>query len=197
MCGSINDVHCLQFSRRALVLESVAQGSSHAREKLSNSEWLFDVVGPEGETHILWSRGLAQKDDDGNLGESARSTDTPCRHIWKPRSSTTISGAEVAIAFECVAAGHRLERLVSAGGRHGLDSVDLGFIVNDQRSNAAHAAIPCRGCSGMGKRNPVRVPRFRTAGLCARIVPIASTKPRQIASPRPVPALRPSIQPPR
>ena len=37
------------------------------------------------------------------------------------------------------------------------------------------------------------MPRLRSAGLCAAMEPpIASTRPRQIESPRPVPALRPS-----
>ena len=99
--------------------------------------------------------------------------------------------------------GAGLGRLhVKAGGgeRDGEKPLNLWFVINDKNAWARHAAgLDAIGVNGAaGSRTTNRVPRRRTAGLCATIVPpIASTRRREMERPSPVPALRPSDRPPR
>ena len=69
---------------------------------------------------------------------------------------------------------------------------DLRFVVDHEDAVALHGAgLDSAGVGWVpGRRMMMRVPRRRTAGLWATIVPpIASIRPRQIDKPRPVPGL--------
>ena len=80
------------------------------------------------------------------------------------------------------------------------EPLDLRFVVDDEDAKALHGAGRISMAVGWapGSRMTICVPRRRTAGLCATIVPpMASIRPRQIDRPRPVPGLRPSARPPR
>ena len=93
------------------------------------------------------------------------------------------------------------QNLIARGGQCDAEEpLDLRFVVDDEDAKALHGAGRISMAVGWapGSRMTIRVPRRRTAGLCATIVPpMASIRPRQIDRPRPVPGLRPSARPPR
>src|SRR5262249_26004445 len=86
----------------------------------------------------------------------------------------------------------RLDHLVAVGAQsHAQELADGRLVVDDQdaQRGGAQAAVSRRAvCTGTGSRM-VKTAPVRSVRLAAVMVPcIASTKPRDMASPRPVPA---------
>src|SRR5262249_34562432 len=85
----------------------------------------------------------------------------------------------------------RLQHFVAlARQAHAKQLADRRLVVDHQDAQrGAHAAVSsCRGCTGMGSRM-VKTAPLRSVRFAAVIEPcMASTKPREMARPSPVPA---------
>lgn len=109
--------------------------------------------------------------------------------VWRTSSDGAQSGFSVRCRQNLKAADRQRRTQVAQ---------DFRLVIDSKDARTAHPAAARAGDTAAGKRSTMRVPRLRIAGLCATMVPsIASTRPRQIERPRPVPALRPSGRPPR
>ena len=109
----------------------------------------------------------------------------------RPRSRMIKSGAS-AEQLERGLAVRRFEDLIALRGEaHAQQLADRRLVIDHQYADrsGAHAAASnvCR-CRGIG-RLMVKAAPLRSVRLAAAMVPcMASTKPREMASPRPVPA---------
>ena len=181
----------------------MAQRRAQPRHQFADAEGLFDiVVGAEIERLDLLRLAVARRENDD-------------RHF---RKLPDVAQNVLAVAVGQTEVEHdhvrrlahrrpqrirrrlRCNRLVACGRQRDFqEALDLRLVVDDENALSAHGSLRgFVGASAAGRRTTMRVPRRRTAGLCAAIVPpMASTSPLQIDRPSPVPALRPSGRPPR
>ena len=185
-------------------MRGVPQRGPQPRGQFANPERLLDIiVGAEIERLDLLRLAIARGEHDHRR---RRELADVAQHLL----AVAVGQAEVE-DDEIGRAGRRQPQGLSAGlgrlhlktgggERDGEKPLNLRLIVDHQNARACHAAgLDAIGVGwATGSRTTNRVPRLRTAGLCATIVPpMASTRRREIERPRPVPALRPSARPPR
>ena len=181
----------------------VAQRGAHARQQLADGERLLDVVvGAEVERGDLLRLAVARRQhDDRRGGEAAGARDHVLAvHIGQAEVEDDQVGRRIGDQPQRLVAGGGVQHLVARRFERRLEEThDLRLVVDDQDARAGHdAALAISRASTAGIEMTMRAPRRLTAGLSAQILPpIASTRPRLIDRPRPVPARRPSALPPR
>ena len=108
-----------------------------------------------------------------------------------PRSRTIRSGSLASCSSPALPLWRFEDFVALAGQAHAQQFADRRLVVDhqDPERGGAHAAVSnWLGCAGIGSLMVNAAP-VRSVRLVAVIVPfMASTKPREIASPRPVPA---------
>ena len=172
----------------------MAQGRAHARQQLFHAERLGDVVvGAEIERlHLAGLVAAARQHDDRHAFVAAAD------HAQQIMA-VDVGQAEIEDDQRGIL-GELLQRDLAVGGfedfialraqSHPQQLSDRGFVVDDQDldGGSVHAAVSSILIRGIGSRIVMTAP-LRSVRLPAEIVPcIASTKPREMARPRPYPA---------
>ena len=182
----------------------MSQRGPEPRGQFADAERLLDIiVGAEIERLDLLRLAIARGEHDHRRRREL--ADVAQNVLAVPIGQAEVENDEIGRAGrrqpQSLGAGlGRLHLKAGGGERDGEKPLNLRLIVDHQNARARHAAgLDAIGVAwAAGRRTTNRVPRRRTAGLCATIVPpIASTRRREIERPRPVPALRPSGRPPR
>ena len=185
-------------------MRRVSQRGPEPRRQFADAERLLDIiVGAEIERLDLLRLAVARGQDDHRR---RRELADVAQHVLAVAvGQAEVEDDEIGRAGRrqpqslCAGFGH-LHLKAGGGQRNREKPLDLRLVVDHQNAWARHAAgLEAIGVAwATGRRTTNRVPRRRTAGLCATISPpIASTRRREIERPRPVPALRPSGRPPR
>src|SRR5262249_13793661 len=191
--GSIRqvDLELAHSDGRDAVLAPPAQDRAHAGEQLLGAERLGDVVvgtGVEG-AHLLVLVPDRRQHDDRQLA--------PAADLRRDRGAIAVGKDQIENDRVGRPDGDRVQRLLLRGGLlHAVPGVredhpqaanDLGLIVDDEHPGLARAHPTVAGCSTRGKDTANAVPSGESA--CSRISPpFASTKPFEIASPKPAPS---------
>ncbi len=181
----------------ALALQAMAQSDADAREKLLRAEWLGDIV----------VGAFFERLDDAHLVGAARQDhDRRLAALLPPLSQefVALSVREAEVEDDEIrgrigendrlrlAAIGGLDHLVALRGKaRPQEPADRRLIVDDEDADRGCAHATSSSCdagaddgSAMVKTAPV--PPERLAAVI--VPPMASTKPRQMARPRPVPA---------
>ena len=176
-------------------LQLVAQGGAQPGEQLVHAERLGDVVvGAEIERlHLAGFVTATREHDDGNAlvaGANGLQQIEPLRvgqaEIENDQVGRLVEQIERRLAVR------RLDDLITLRGEaHAQQLADRWLVIDHQYADRSgtHAAASnfCRP-RGIG-RLMVKAAPLRSVRLAAAMVPcMASTKPREMASPRPVPA---------
>jgi hypothetical protein len=164
----------------------VAQRDTHAGQQLAHRERLGDVVvGAEVERLDLDGvLALRREHDDRQRGVERAHAPDDLEAVDSGQSEVEQHEIEGAVrnALQCVLAGeHRGDGIVLSFQRDAQGAQHDRLVVDEQDQRALHAAI---GSSTMKVAPPPGV------GSTCSLPPCASTKPRLMARPRPVPARR-------
>src|SRR5262249_9118518 len=180
-------------------LQLMAQRRPHAREQLVHAERLGDVVvGAEIERRDLAGLVPAARQDRDRHALVARAQgaqEVEALHVGQPE----IENDQIRLLLQELQRGlavRRFQHLIALRGEaHAQQLANRGLVVDHQdlERGRAHAAVSsCLACGGIGSLTENTAPG-RAVRFAALMLPcIASTKPREMARPNPVPARTPS-----
>ncbi len=179
----------------ALHLELMPHGGPHPREKLRHAERLCDViVGTEIERRYL-ARLVAAAREHDDRDVFVAPADHPKKLDALDVRKAEVEDDQVGVLVQQLEPGFAVGGLQDVmplrAQPHTQELADGRLIVDDQHTErrGGHAAVSsCRGSAGTGSVI-VKTAPLRSVRLAALTVPcMASTKPREMARPRPVPA---------
>ena len=173
----------------------MAQRGADARGEFADPEGFFDIIiSTKVKRRDLLALAVAgREDDDRDVRPASEAGDYLLAiHIRQAEIEDDEIRRLGGYGLQRFRARAGFDDLIARSRQRGFQkTLDLRLVIDDQDARLVHVISPL--ASLPENRMTIRVPRFFSAGLSAWILPpMASTKPRAMDRPSPVPGARPS-----